>query len=207
MEEPSDLEGSRRGSAGKILRSAFELFAERGYDGTTTKDIASAAGVNEVTIFRLFGNKEGLFRKAVLEMHPSRSVRSVVDLSGGGPVEEVLVRNSLKVLESLKSNRHAFMMMIGEVWRHPELKGDFGTENMDASVRFLAGQIQEMVDKGWLRVVDPFIAARSWIGLVQSHYIHYYLMGNGSIDPEEEERLLRGMTDIFLNGVGKGRIG
>ena len=43
-----------------ILKAAAELFAERGYTGTTTRALAERAGVNEVTIFRRFKNKQGV---------------------------------------------------------------------------------------------------------------------------------------------------
>ena len=43
-----------------ILKAAAELFAERGYKGTTTRALAERAGVNEVTIFRRFKNKQGV---------------------------------------------------------------------------------------------------------------------------------------------------
>jgi AcrR family transcriptional regulator len=44
----------------RILDAAATLFAERGYNGTTTRAIAQRAGVNEVTIFRRFASKQGL---------------------------------------------------------------------------------------------------------------------------------------------------
>lgn len=50
----------------QILTSAKELFSEKGYTDTTTKEIAKRAGVNEVTIFRKFGSKQKLF-EAVFE--------------------------------------------------------------------------------------------------------------------------------------------
>ena len=50
----------------RVLTAAGRLFAERGLDAATTREIAREAGVNEVTLFRLFQNKEGL-RSAVLE--------------------------------------------------------------------------------------------------------------------------------------------
>lgn len=43
-----------------ILKAAAELFAERGYKGTTTRALAERAGVNEVTVFRRFKNKQGV---------------------------------------------------------------------------------------------------------------------------------------------------
>src|SRR5512133_2109384 len=45
-----------------ILAAAAELIGERGYKGTTTRAIAEHAGVNEVTVFRHFGSKQGVLR-------------------------------------------------------------------------------------------------------------------------------------------------
>jgi AcrR family transcriptional regulator len=44
----------------RILQAAQRLFASRGYDGTTTRDLASAAGVAEGTLFRHFENKKAI---------------------------------------------------------------------------------------------------------------------------------------------------
>ncbi|WP_181405976.1 TetR/AcrR family transcriptional regulator [Thermodesulfovibrio sp. Kuro-1] len=45
----------------KILKSALKLFSQKGYLGTTTKEIAKEAQVAEVTLFRYFTSKENLF--------------------------------------------------------------------------------------------------------------------------------------------------
>lgn len=47
-----------------LLDAAIELFAERGYDRTTVRDIATRAGVNQALLFRYFGSKEALFATA-----------------------------------------------------------------------------------------------------------------------------------------------
>jgi TetR/AcrR family transcriptional regulator len=44
----------------QILRVAIQLFSQRGFSGTTTKEIARAAGVSEAMVFRHFANKEEL---------------------------------------------------------------------------------------------------------------------------------------------------
>lgn len=53
----------------KILRAFLALAAERGMTAVTTRDIAAAAGVNEVTLFRHFGDKASLARAAVRRFH------------------------------------------------------------------------------------------------------------------------------------------
>ena len=57
----------------KILKVAAELFAEKGYDTVTTKAIAEAAGVSEVTVFRAFKSKRELFDEVFSQgMRPFR---------------------------------------------------------------------------------------------------------------------------------------
>src|SRR5215831_11315124 len=50
----------------EILLAAMDLFAKKGFRGTTTRDLASQADVNEAIIFRHFNNKEELY-SAILE--------------------------------------------------------------------------------------------------------------------------------------------
>src|SRR5215204_3744817 len=50
----------------EILKAALELFARKGFRGTTTRDLAAQAEVNEAIIFRYFMNKTELYR-AILE--------------------------------------------------------------------------------------------------------------------------------------------
>ena len=52
----------------QLLAHAIELFSQRGFSGTRTKDIAAACGVSEGILFRHFATKEDLYR-AILESH------------------------------------------------------------------------------------------------------------------------------------------
>ena len=56
----------------QILKTAIRLFAQKGFRGTTTREIALAAGVNEVTIFRHFASKQELYT-AILEIKSSEA--------------------------------------------------------------------------------------------------------------------------------------
>ena len=56
----------------RIIKAFIELFRDYGYKGTTTRAVAEKAGVNEVTIFRHFGNKKGIMEAALqsVSYHP-----------------------------------------------------------------------------------------------------------------------------------------
>lgn len=61
--------GNQPSTSDKILLAAIDLMAEKGYNGTTTKEIAAYAGVNEVTLFRHFGSKQKLLEAAFDRFH------------------------------------------------------------------------------------------------------------------------------------------
>lgn len=74
----------------KIQEAAIELFTQKGYAGATTAAIAKLAGVNEVTIFRIFGNKKTLFYDVYLRMTPMVERVDLSDLTNGKDVRKDL---------------------------------------------------------------------------------------------------------------------
>ena len=63
------MSGKKQSSRERIIKSALSLFSTHGITAATTKQIAETAGVNEVTLFRQFGSKQGLLL-AVLQNAP-----------------------------------------------------------------------------------------------------------------------------------------
>src|SRR3546814_4010274 len=69
-----------------LLEAASELFAEKGYAATTTREIGVRAGVPEVMLFRHFGSKASLFSEASLQ--PFNDFLSQFAASWGVHVDE-----------------------------------------------------------------------------------------------------------------------
>lgn len=103
----------------QILEAALSTIAEHGYAGATTRQIASAAGVNEVTLFRKFGSKANLLREAMLRE------LSVFERSGGARYTGDLVADLERIVglyHALIERRGSLMPMIfAELRRRPEL--------------------------------------------------------------------------------------
>lgn len=101
-----------------VLAAAARIYAEHGFRGATTRRIARAAGVNEVTLFRLFGSKEALIAEAV---------RSHAPTSGGAGLPEVPVDPAREVSEwaraqlaMLRDKRALIRKTMGELAERPE---------------------------------------------------------------------------------------
>src|SRR5712671_1145407 len=77
----------------KALGQALHVFWERGYEGTSIADLTAAMGINPPSLYAAFGNKEGLFRKALdryAEQHMKFWNKALEAPTARGVVEHLL---------------------------------------------------------------------------------------------------------------------
>jgi AcrR family transcriptional regulator len=190
-----------RSARERILDSSLHLFAEKGFTGATTKDISAKAGVNEVTLFRHFGSKRALFVSVIQERSPLVEIQGKVSVDMDAPVDELLERNARTVLAILKANKHLFMIILGDAWRVPKMRSAVSEFGVEKGVEFVTELMAMLIAAGKIREMDPHVAARSLIGMIQSYYMTRYLLADEEPGVGEEERMIAGFVDIFLNGV------
>ncbi|UCE90731.1 MAG: TetR/AcrR family transcriptional regulator [Methanobacteriota archaeon] len=188
----------------RILDASLQLFAQKGFAATATKDIAKKARVNEVTLFRLFGTKRALFAATISERSPVIEIGRTESFDMDRPVEELLMRNAQAVLSILRENRDFFMMSLGDAWRMPKLKGALSESGVERGMELASGLMRALMDAGRIRRTDPHIAARSLFGMILSYFLTADLLAGRTPDSEEDERMLRGFVSIFLEGVSGG---
>jgi len=75
----------------KILHSALHLFAQKGFDGTSTRQVAQRAEVSEGLIFRHFGSKEGLL-EAILKRGEEMAAEAVKPVLEATAPKEVIAK-------------------------------------------------------------------------------------------------------------------
>lgn len=103
----------------KILHAATQLYAETGFRGTTTRQIAERAGVNEVTLFRHFGSKTALLHEAIQCACAPREAAGLPELPQ--QVREELLRWARETWTGLWNRRAVIRTALGELAAHPEL--------------------------------------------------------------------------------------
>lgn len=197
----SSVSGRSEKTRERILDAALELFGAKGFAGTTTKDIARKARVNEVTVFRIFRSKQLLYTSMFAERSLLPSIMRSVEFDLDGPLDEIMVRNVSTVLRTLKMNRHMFMVMLSDAWRQPKTRKTLGEVPMQRAIQFLGTMLERQMDAGRLRRMEPELAARALIGMVQAYFLTTYLMQGSADDEERDERFVRGFVSIFLNGL------
>src|SRR5512146_1025098 len=103
-----------------LLQATLKLISEKGYLGTTTKEIANEAGVTEITLFRNFGSKELLFEEVLKTYTFLPKLRELLPELEGLSCEEALVLIATRFLLTLKDRKSMIKIMYSEVTSYPD---------------------------------------------------------------------------------------
>jgi AcrR family transcriptional regulator len=104
----------------KLLAAAARIYGESGFRGATTRRIADEAGVNEVTLFRLFGSKSALIAEALREHAPRQTEPRGLPMEPDDAEAELSAWCDAQ-LAHLRAARSMIRKAMGEIEEHPEM--------------------------------------------------------------------------------------
>lgn len=190
----------------QILRVAIELFSQRGFSGTTTKEIANASGVSEAMVFRHFANKEELY-SAILD-HKACSGAFQDPFKEIG--EKIKARDDFGVFYTMAFNalnHHAedcgfLRLMLHSALEEHDLARMFFESFITDIYKFLGDYISERQAEGAFREIDPRIVVRSFMGMFVHHSLYNILWDRDQkILKISNEEAARNFAEILLQGV------
>ncbi|HTD37451.1 MAG TPA: helix-turn-helix domain-containing protein [Candidatus Limnocylindrales bacterium] len=179
---------------GKILAAARELFERNGTRGTTTREVAERAGVNEATLFRHFGSKRALLDAMREQACGVAEFRSILASLPGDDLATDLRILAYEIVEGMMARRGMMCVSLAEdaagtaespEWRGPaQIKAE------------LASYFEEKLREGLIRG-EPAFVSRYFLGMLFS-----YVVGRKLWDSTVPDRaVLDRIVDVFLNGV------
>lgn len=184
----------------RILQAAQKLFAAQGYDGTTTRDLAQAAGVAEGTLFRYFANKKAI----LVEVATQGWVEILTDLltelsemASYKAVAQVMRRRMWNMQKNSELLRVCFM----EAQFHPDLRDRIQGEIIEKMTGVAEAYFQEAMDKGVYRQMDAKLVAKVFLGMFAVAGFSDNTITSPDSSPQELQKMAEGLADIFLNGV------
>jgi AcrR family transcriptional regulator len=190
----------------QILLVAMRLFSQRGFRGTTTKEIALAASVSEAMVFRHFATKEELYsaildHKACLHesMDPLQVVAQAVAAKDDHAVFEGL---ALDALNQHDRDPEFHRLLLHSALEEHELAQMFWEKFVKRVYRKLRSYIRARQREGALRQVEPLVIVRAFIGMIIHHSLTNNLWDrNQQLLKISNQTAARLFTDILLHGV------
>ncbi|MEG4054848.1 MULTISPECIES: helix-turn-helix domain-containing protein [unclassified Microcoleus] len=192
---PSETETKKR-----ILQAAQRLFARSGYDGTTTRDLAVAAGVAEGTLFRHFDNKKAILIEVATEGWVELLTDLLTELSEMGSykaVAQVMRRRMLNIRENSDMMRVCFL----EAQFHPDLRDRIQLEVIGKMSDVAEAFFETAMEKGVYRKMNPKIVAQVFLGMFAVAGFSQNTIMEPNASPQQMQEMAEGLADIFLNGV------
>ena len=194
----------------QILQTAFELFSRKGFSGTTTKDIAKAAGVSEAMVFKHFASKDELYG-ALLDAKTCSEGLHAYPWEHNEPLLAAMADNDdLGVfynfgLQALNKHQKdiAFMRMIFySALEEHELAEKFFGDFVGKIYEFFGNYIRERQRDGAFRKIDPRIIVRSFLGMLIHHSLNNILWDkHRRILNITNEEAAKHFAEIILRGT------
>jgi AcrR family transcriptional regulator len=149
----------------QLIETALKLFAERGMERTTTKDIADAAGVAPGLLYHYFRSKDDVFWAIVERYNPQPELSRILASASERPAAEVLTRAATRAYELLAERRDLVRLILREAFTRPELQQQLRALQ-HTGIRILTSFLAARIEAGELRPHDPEVSARMLGGSV-----------------------------------------
>lgn len=185
----------------QIIGAALQLFARNGYRGTTTREIAERAHVNEAILFRHFPRKEKLYWAVVDSKCGGGGLKEFQDKLDGAEPREALVALAEEILRRNKADPSMTRLYLFTALENHELSHRMFRTYALRYYEILADYIRARIRRGEFRNVDARLAARSFIGMIAQHYQTQELFGAKRYQKFDSRRVSETLTDIWLGGL------
>ncbi|WP_129673446.1 TetR/AcrR family transcriptional regulator [Candidatus Chloroploca sp. Khr17] len=185
----------------QILDGALEVFAAKGFEKATNKDIATAAGINSPgLIYHYFADKADLFRHVVQHFVPMISLLDHPDDLMQRPAREVLTLFAATVLKATENRQlfAAYKLVVSEAFRRPAIAELVNKIGPQRGVRFLWLYLAQEIASGRMRQIDPGIAVRLFIGPLLAFVIMRELFPQPDAATISAETMVEQTVEAFL---------
>ncbi|MCC7188910.1 MAG: TetR/AcrR family transcriptional regulator [Anaerolineales bacterium] len=184
-----------------IEDAAMELFLTQGYAATSMRQIADKVGLALGGIYNHFSSKDEIFEGIIIDKHPYKQILPAVIAAEGETAEE-FYKNAAHIVISEMGKRPEFvnLMFIEMV----EFKGKHGAPLLrELAPKALPIFERVIKDRKDLRVTNPALLMRSFIGVCLSYLVTEMLISNSIVGKLMPKNTEEAYVDIFLHGILK----
>jgi AcrR family transcriptional regulator len=188
----------------QIIDGALHVFATKGFDKATNKDIAEAAGIGSPgLIYHYFASKDDLLFQVIKHRAPlvplERHIPALMDM----PPREALSlfgRTFVAVVEKREFIAFA-RLILGEATRRPDLAKMISQVGPGLWLPVISRYLEQQMDAGTLRRMHPGVAARCFVGSLVAYLATTIVFEQPDTLAISGEEMVAGAVDVFLHGM------
>lgn len=180
----------------QLLDVALALFAERGFEGTTIKDLCEAAGVAQGLVYHYFRSKEDLLFAVLEQQSFLPELRRVLVVQPDRPARAVLREIAAGFYALVSEREHLVRIVIREMQANPQVSAVLQRLIQEA-VGMLASYLDARITAGDLRPHDSNITARTL----------FYTIFMLRLTHTPADEFLSPLVDTLLHGIAAEQAG
>jgi TetR/AcrR family transcriptional regulator, mexJK operon transcriptional repressor len=188
----------------QIIDGALEAFSAKGFDGASNKDIAEAAKIGSPgLIYHYFQDKVDLLHQVILERMPVLQLIENAQQMMDRPAHEALPEVAERAIRAyIQWPAMAIVKVaLSESLRNRRVAHMVNEAMPGRGLRLLAAYMQQQMDAGNLRRMDPEIAARAFVGPLIAYAVTRFVFEQPEAIGIDPEAMAREMAGIFLRGM------
>jgi AcrR family transcriptional regulator len=184
----------------QIIAAAAQQFVDLGYKRATTRKIAQAADVTEVTLFRHFGSKQNLFTAVLNQYALQPDSGGMFEMVLGEDYRQDMLQMGQYTMRIMQERRDAMRMMLCEAAHFPELQEVLGQAPRQMR-DMIANYLQQRIDAGDIVPRDPNVMAQGFLGFFFSYTMAFGFLDQAMVlEPSLDEMVVE-FVDLFVQGT------
>ncbi len=186
----------------QILEAALEVFADKGFDRATNRDIARRAGITPGLIYHYFKSKQAVLLEAIEKYSPLKVIRSVTaEMHQMSPEAflSLVVREVLAVLESEKFT--AMLRVFLPEAMHKGILAPAIFSAMNEATAFLEGYFRKKAGSGELLMDDPGLTSHLLLGGLMDLVLRRQVIRDPTVLKFSREQIVANVVSTTLRGL------
>lgn len=182
----------------QITKAAVKVFAKKGFEGSTTKEIARYAKVSEGTIFRYFKTKKDILLY-VIEILAQQNIKNYQEeIQQGHDPKHALKQMLKQYYRLIVAHSDIFKVLLYEMQFHKDLRQKFYQEIIQDTLKDVTDAIIKLDPD---KKIDPDIRAQAILGIFFGLMISRSTIKNPN--PKDEAKVIQEILTLLLYGLNK----
>jgi AcrR family transcriptional regulator len=194
--------GSRIPAAARkasIIQAAAAMFAEKGFNGTKTREIAARAGVSEALIFKHFPSKEDLYAAILVQRSPVPGLLERIRALAERRHDDEVFTSIAETIVGGAPDQDLMRLILFSALESHELSDMFFQNHIRQFYDVLAAYIEQRIEDGAFKPVEPLVAARAFMGMLIYHRLLTVLFQAPLTQKPQD--IAQTFVTVFMNGL------